>query len=344
MPEKTSENITDHKSSSHTYTKLLSILSIILAVIAIAFCVFLWQESKQITLVASQLDDVKSQAQTRIQSLEDELTQQQKNIETTQLSLSTLEKASNNVQREQTLNQIHYLVQLANIQLKVDTHPDNALKLLQLSSKLLRSLNDSDLSVLNDSINKDIQTLNALQKINTTDLIGKIDVLISQINQLSVTPKKISLDMKPITATNDETNNSWRDKLIQALVGLKDLVIIRKNEAPSQPLVSPSQEFFLKQNIQLKLEQAEWAVLHANPDLYKAALSQVQSWINAYFPDKNATQGINDAINQLMNIDIKPKTVSVDNTISVLQELSQSNKSSSNLKADVTSVKDQGDN
>ena len=80
--------------------------------------------------------------------------------------------------------------------------------------------------------------------------------------------------------------------------------MIRHYTQPIEPLLNDEQLNFLKQNIQLKVYQAEWAVLQQQSDLYQHNLTLIRSWIQTYYTQNPALA--NSLLEELDNLLITP--------------------------------------
>ena len=64
---------------------------------------------------------------------------------------------------------------------------------------------------------------------------------------------------------------------------LRQLVRIRNIEQPEAPLLTPTQSYFLRQNLRLRLLNARLALLERNDSVLRADLSSANEWLNRYF-------------------------------------------------------------
>jgi uroporphyrin-3 C-methyltransferase len=99
----------------------------------------------------------------------------------------------------------------------------------------------------------------------------------------------------------------------------KQMVVVRHVDQAAQPLISPEQQAFLIENIQLKLAQAEWAALHRDAGVYQTSLRQAQTWVQQYFANNAATQSVITTLNNLLQVNVKPDLPSLDDSIRAIQ-------------------------
>ena len=70
---------------------------------------------------------------------------------------------------------------------------------------------------------------------------------------------------------------------------MKQLVRIRVMDQPDAALLSPTQSFFLRQNLQLRLLDARMALLARDPARFHADLETARAWIARYYDTRAKT-------------------------------------------------------
>jgi uroporphyrinogen-III synthase/uncharacterized protein HemX len=102
-------------------------------------------------------------------------------------------------------------------------------------------------------------------------------------------------------------SRTW-DRIGSSLSGL---VVVRRDLAPP-PLLAPSEEWFLRENIRLQLLTARLAVLEADQETFGLSLEQAAYWIGAYFSGSEAADRALERINALGVISISLPTLDID--------------------------------
>ena len=148
-------------------------------------------------------------------------------------------------------------------------------------------------------------------------------------------------------ATVPTPTMTWQNALRKTVEMLKSLVVIRHRDTEITPLVSQTQEEFLRQNLQLILQQAQWAVLQHNQAVYHYSLTQASEWIQHYFADNDqATLALQANINELQKINLTPDLPDINALITQVHHVQlQVNKSRtlSPEKDQATEEEDEGD-
>ena len=83
-------------------------------------------------------------------------------------------------------------------------------------------------------------------------------------------------------------------------VDLRSLVQIQRIDSDEVPLVSPSQQFFLRENLRLRLLNARLSLLTRDEAGYREDLRAAQAWIQRYFDMRSKPAA--DALAQLKQL------------------------------------------
>ena len=100
-----------------------------------------------------------------------------------------------------------------------------------------------------------------------------------------------------------------QNRVLQVLRGVwnefKQLVRIERVDQPLAPLLSPSEVFFLRENLRLRLLSARLALLARDEVSFEADLKAAREWLTRYFDtgDKTVTNAL-ASVGQLLEADI----------------------------------------
>jgi uroporphyrin-3 C-methyltransferase len=64
-------------------------------------------------------------------------------------------------------------------------------------------------------------------------------------------------------------------------------VDFRRDEPAIKRILPPKEEYFLRQNLVLKLQIAQMALLERNQSVFQSALGEAQVWVSGSFDGKN---------------------------------------------------------
>ncbi|MDF1760677.1 MAG: uroporphyrinogen-III C-methyltransferase [Coxiellaceae bacterium] len=271
------------KKGGCPYAKWGIILSVVLALIAIALSWVIWVRSQQ------QWSQSQQQLHTQLQTLNQQNATTFANISTkvTQLARRVSAAASQSAS-VRALNQADYFVRMANLNLNFNHNPLAASRILQQADQQLLNADNPALNPVRQKILADIGRLANESHIDVTSTLLQLNELIKQVMKLKVIPNNL-----PSKAADKQEKipNDWRGGLNHAWKQLKSLVVIRHQNQNIEPLLTPAQFGFLKDNISLQLVEAQWAVLHQSNKLYQQTLKNAITWLNQYDNHNQASVG-----------------------------------------------------
>lgn len=222
------------------------------------------------------------------------------------------------------VNEAKYLIQLANYNLLYLSDQNSALSALNLAEKKLANLSQVSVSTesLHNLLTQNIATLNALPLLDLNKTLGELNALKTQLAALPLlasapTAKEI---VNSQAQSNPEKN--WIKAMQASLNSFKELIVIRRLDKPIEPLLPQIQQQYLKQDLQLLFEQAQWALLHHHQEIYNASLQQAKKNIQQYYAEQSPdAQTIMQHIDQLNTINIQPVLPDLSPTLQAVDDL-----------------------
>lgn len=236
-----------------------------------------------------------------------------------QTQLSVEKKAAKTPHRHWTLNEIRYLVHLAQVNLQYTGEKQTAIALLTAAEQRLNLLNDSRLLVLQKAIAADKKQLIQTKGVDKDRLLTQLNTMGLDIKQL---PKRRMPNVKhvtPVTSETDKTASTWREHWHKSLERLQHLIVIRRLDKPFQPILADAQLTLLMQQLQLALQEAQWAVLQRDQTLYETSLEKMRAWLEQYYAGQ-----VDDLVHSLETLQKEKITSSLPtlkNTLAVLERI-----------------------
>ena len=287
-----------------TIAFLVSIIAFALSLTGIGFGVFIWyhlnsdQFEQSLIQFQGELQRIQTQLQTAI-------TINRKDID--QLMHDKIIRPSG----EQTIEKMAYLIQLAHFYLTIESNTTAAMSLLKIVKQQLQSVSSSAMVPLKQAIDQDITALSAVLQIHMPELFEQLDRLISNINSLSMQLQPIFPVLLPTVVPESKKKTIWKKIKRSVAKNFNNLFIIHRMNQAVSPLIPSKEILFLKENLQLKLEQAKWAVLNCEPMIYQHSLKTAIQWLSNYNHNQPETDAIIKKIQALIIIDIRPQITSL---------------------------------
>lgn len=227
---------------------------------------------------------------------------------------------------DRILAEIDYLLRLASQRLVVDRDSEVAVGLLTSADELLRDLDDSELYTLREAIVNDLAALRSIRKVDRTGLYLRLAALQQGIAELPLERYEPDLGQTQIrNGTTSPGRETWwqksRDTLSVVWSHLDDYIRIYRRDEPLQPLLSPDEESYLRLNLNLMLEQAQVALLRAQPEIYQASLAKAASWVQSYFVDDGRRAVILQDIEDLQSAEVVQSTADLAASLQAMREV-----------------------
>jgi uroporphyrin-III C-methyltransferase len=185
--------------------------------------------------------------------------------------------------RDQTaLAEAEQMLLIAGQQLQLSANVKAALiAMQQAESRLQRPAFAS----LRNRLEQDIGKLRALPNIDVPAINLRLDGVIGAVDGLPLAQDTRALPQAAPAVAAPE--NSWNRFWLEVWQEAKRLVRIENTERQEMPLLSPTQTFFLRENLKLRLLSARMALLTRDEVSFRRDLKTSQEWLRRYFDIKS---------------------------------------------------------
>ncbi len=249
------------------------------------------QLEQTVSKATSQATEITHRAETVLE-------QQQKSIESLQLAVADIKGRRPN---DWLLAEADYLVKLAGRKLFLEHDVETATQLMESADQRIAALNDPSLTALRKAMANDITTLKNIPLIDRDGLVLRLISLQQQIDSLPLANAILPADQPQTSQAVSENIDDWQTNLKNSLKAFADnFITFRSRDGNVIPLLSPTQHFYLRENLQAKLETAIKGVYTEQQPLYRTALDTAAQWSTSFFnPDDKTVQSFNAALAQL---------------------------------------------
>lgn len=245
---------------------------------------------KESRLLARNADESMRQATARLGQLDAQLTNSQQQ----QLSLEALYKELSQGRDQWTLAEIEQVLLTAAQQLQLAGNIHAAIIALESADTRLQRLNKPQFTALRRAIAADLTRLRASPQLDKIGLSAKLDALMTQ-------QEKWPLASAHATAARSARPSLQAANFAQELAAeLKSIVQIRRIGAGETTLLPPEQEYFLRENIKLRLLSARLNLLIQNQSGFHADLRAAETMLARYFNTRDSA--VNSALNELRRV------------------------------------------
>jgi uroporphyrin-3 C-methyltransferase len=242
--------------------------------------------NQQSLALAKQAEERSTQANARTVILEQKLEESRDQQDVLQTLYDQL--AEN---REATaVAEVEQLLTIANQQLQLAGNVKSALLALQAADKRLEPLNLPRATQLRETLALEIKNLRVLPQVDVMSMSAQLEKLADLCASLPLISER-----QPTLNANTAQKNALKSTQLNALqkiafsiwTDIKNLVTVERIDKPEPPLLAADHEFYLRENLKLRLLTARIALLQRDEASYKADLNTVTIWLNQYFDAKH---------------------------------------------------------
>lgn len=251
--------------------------------------------------LATEATEAGRRAETKLSLLEAKLAESQSQ----QLALEALYQELTRNRDEVTLEEVEQLLLIASQQLQLASNVKAALIAMQEADTRLQRIDRPQLSPLRKILAKDMDLLKAAPYVDTVGISLRLDNLAAASDTLP-----LAMELRPPETTSSPgqapaAETVWLKFLREAWEDVKRLVRIQRMDKPDVALLSPSQAYFLRENLKLRLLSARHALLARDGASFKVDINTALDWINRYYNNKSeAVINMLGALHQLQDSEV----------------------------------------
>lgn len=251
--------------------------------------------------LATEATEAGRRAETKLSLLEAKLAESQSQ----QLALEALYQELTRNRDEVTLEEVEQLLLIASQQLQLASNVKAALIAMQEADARLQRLDRPQLSPLRKILAKDMDLLKAAPYVDTVGISLRLDNLAAASETLPLAMEFRPPESGSPPAQAPAVKNAWLKFLHEAWEDVKRLVRIQRIDKPDVALLSPSQAYFLRENLKLRLLSARHALLARDGTSFKVDINTSLDWINRYYDSKSeAVVNMLEVLHQLQDSQI----------------------------------------
>jgi len=259
---------------------------------------FFW---RQLLLHDQQFREFQQQSESA-ERLQDKLLQQNK---TDQQALQVLlqeqlaqfdiriEKLSNSDRSDWLLAETEYLLRMANQYATLAHDAKSAEALLANADQVMKELEKSiaaskSIVSIRSKISDERASLKLRNELDKEGLYLQLEALIKQVDQMTVVNiSSISKNDRTAEDTTLSHESSISKRMIASLLRVLEkiggYIRVQQHDQDIGPLLSPDEQQYLKQNLRLRLEQAQIALMQQHQEVYETSLGDAKDWIKKYY-------------------------------------------------------------
>ncbi len=248
--------------------------------------------AKAQTQMASDLRDL----QAKITLLEARVAESQ----TQQAALEALYRDLAPSRDEIALTEIEQVLLVASQQLILAGNVPSALAALQLADARLQRLERPQFLPLRRALTRDMDRLKAVPFVDVAGMSLKLDQAIAAVGTLQLAMDERLPAPAPAAGAPPADEAKWRAVLRNVWEEIRQLVRVEVADRPAAPLLLPQQQYFLRENLRLRLLSARIALLNRDDRSFRSDIVAAEAWLKQYFDTRSKpVQALDATLKQL---------------------------------------------
>ena len=227
---------------------------------------------------------------------------------------------------ESVISDAEQLVGLAAQQLQLAGNASGAVLALTQADLRLAKIDRAQLANIRRLLARDIERLRSLPEVDLVSVSVKIESVVESVDALSpasqMRPSGALPPPEPDATAVEEANIVERLRRFARGIWeeLRSLVRIQRFDRLEPVLLPPTQEYFLRENLKLRLLNARLALLSRDGTTFRHEILQAKAWIERHFDTRQrpAAQAI-ATLSQLGALDIVVRLPRLDETLAAIR-------------------------
>jgi uroporphyrin-3 C-methyltransferase len=237
-------------------------------------------EGREARSVARQAQEALREAEAKVAALETRLAE----FQNQQAALDALYQELARNRDEWQLAEIEQVLAIAQQQLQLSGNVRAALLALQLAESRLSRADRPQFLPVRRALARDIERLKSLRVLDVSGMSLKIGELVAAVDTLPLAYEaRAEREPKGKHAGQPGAEGFFARFGAEIWNELRQLVVVRRVDAPEPPLLPPPQAYFLRENLKLRLLNARLALLARDEAGFREDLRVAQAWIRRYF-------------------------------------------------------------
>jgi uroporphyrin-3 C-methyltransferase len=253
-------------------------------------------DAREARAVARQAQEALREAQARVGQLESRLAESQSQ----QLALEALYQELSRNRDEWQLAEIEQILAIASQQLQLAGNVRAALLALQLAEQRLARTDRPQFLPIRRALARDIERLKAAPAVDLPGMSLRLDSVIASIDSLPLAYDERAQPSKPAPPSATQQGGFLARLGAEVWRELSQLIVVRRIGSNEPPLLPPSQAYFARENLRLRLLDARASLLIRDEAGYREDVRAAAAWIQRYFDPRAKRTG--DALAQLKQL------------------------------------------
>jgi uncharacterized protein HemX len=124
-------------------------------------------------------------------------------------------------------------------------------------------------------------------------------------------------------AVEERRQVGWRAFVSAIRDDLRQFVVVKRADGAVAPQLIPDQDYLVRENLRLSLENARSAALRRDTGHFRRSLLEAERWLSGYFPPgESAVVAMSSEIRRLVELELSPPLPDISGSVELVARLS----------------------
>jgi uncharacterized protein HemX len=237
-------------------------------------------------------------------------------------SIVVLQRQIGKTRGDWLLADAEYLLTVANQRLHLVGDVPTTIEALEAADQRLRESGDAAVFKVREQITKEMTLLKGVVVPDIVGIYASIQNLQTQVDGMSVllphAGKQSEMNQSDADLTEQQQN--FLNVIAKQLDGY---VILRHTDQPVNAILTPEQADFIKQQLKVRLEMIEIALVQQNDTLFVNSIVDAKQWVKKNFTENKQNGQFIDELDKLATIQIRSHYPDVSTSLKMLKDVSR---------------------
>ena len=235
-------------------------------------------------------------------------------------SILVLQRQLGKTRGDWLLADAEYLLTVANQRLHLVGDVATTREALEAADQRLRESGDAAVFKVREQIAKELALLNGVAVPDVVGIYAGIQRLQDEVENLSVFLPHAGKQPEKAAATND-LSAQGHDILGVVAKQLEGYVVIRHTDQAVDAILTPEEAHFIKQQLKVRLEMIEIALVQQNDTLFAGSIADAIEWLKKNFAEDKATELFAGELDKLAKVQIHSQYPDVSTSLKMLKDI-----------------------
>ena len=238
-------------------------------------------------------------------------------------AIAALQRQMSKTRGDWLLADAEYLLTVANQRLHLVGDVATTRQALEAADERLRDSGDAAVFKVREQIAKEIALLNGVTVPDIVGIYGTIQHLQDSVENMEVFLPHPGKQIDPAQTTSSnlaEQNNGMLSTIAKQLQGY---VVLRHTQQPIDAILSPEEAHFTRQQLKVRLEMIEIALVQQNDSLFASSIADTKQWLRKNFAENMATDRFAAELERISKIQLRMQYPDVSGSLKLLKDISK---------------------